>query len=65
MLELIGYQETEPGHLELLEPIDADKVRVVALDSLIAMVECQVRYIIRRKWFYPGEVRRKWFLFSR
>ncbi|KAI5752837.1 hypothetical protein M8J77_020937 [Diaphorina citri] len=46
ILELMGYRETQPGQLELLEAIDADKVRVVALDALLAMVECQVLRII-------------------
>uniref|UniRef100_A0A8D8RV03 Protein tamozhennic n=1 Tax=Cacopsylla melanoneura TaxID=428564 RepID=A0A8D8RV03_9HEMI len=42
ILELMGYRQTQPGHMELVEPIDGDTVRVVALDTLIAMVECKI-----------------------
>ncbi|KAL1463298.1 hypothetical protein WDU94_015061 [Cyamophila willieti] len=46
ILELMGYRQTQPGHMELLEPIDGDTVRVVALDTLMAMVECQILRLI-------------------
>ncbi|XP_015929538.1 uncharacterized protein [Parasteatoda tepidariorum] len=42
MFHLLGYQFTEKGVLFLDEPVDPDKVARVALDCLIAYVECQL-----------------------
>ncbi|GIX66507.1 protein tamozhennic [Caerostris extrusa] len=64
VLGLLGYQFTEEGVLFLDEPVDPDKVARVALDCLIACVECQIMIQICERvksfkcsWFEISQVR--------
>lgn len=45
MLEAMGYKHTGRTTMVLDGPVDPDRVTCVSRDSLIALVECQVRPI--------------------
>ncbi|XP_055941299.1 uncharacterized protein LOC129971498 [Argiope bruennichi] len=64
MLCLLGYQFSDDGVLYLDEPVDPDKVARVALDCLIAYVECQIMVQICERvksfkcsWFEISQIR--------
>ncbi|GFQ79020.1 protein tamozhennic [Trichonephila clavata] len=64
VLALLGYQFSDDSVLFLDEPVDPDKVARVALDCLIAYVECQIMVQICERvksfkcsWFEISQVR--------
>lgn len=52
ILEAMGYKRTGQSSLVLDGPVDPDRVSIVSQDSLIALVECQVSFLNRLKFFY-------------